>query len=61
MALTNKKYDDAISEVIDEIIAGVSEKERIKNMVEKIIEAEKSYEFSDERPKIKGFLDSLIK
>ncbi len=57
----NNKYSAVINEILNELISETVEKERIRKMVEQILEVEESYEFNDERPKIRSFLNILIK
>lgn len=61
LVLMNNKYSAVINEILNELISETVEKERIRKMVEQILEVEESYEFNDERPKIRSFLNILIK
>lgn len=61
LVLMNNKYSAVINEILNELISETVEKERIRKMVEQILKAEESYEFNDERPKIRSILNTLIK
>lgn len=56
----NKKYIDVLNEVVDEKTNDLKEREKLKKILEIIIEAEKKYEFDEERPRMKYLLEENI-
>jgi len=56
----NKKYIEVLNNVVDEQTSNPKEREKLKKILEQIIEAEKGYEFNEERPRIKTLLETII-
>lgn len=58
----SSKYLDVLNKVVEQNLENENEnrKKEIKEIIEKLITAEKEYEFNDERPRIKALIDSLV-
>jgi len=58
----NSNYLDVLNRIIDENFKGIdiNELNKLKKIVKDVIEVEKEYEFSEDRPLVKRILDTII-
>ena len=59
----NNEYSDILTIICEDVLANEPEEKvkEITKIVLTLVEAEKEYEFDDQRPRIKTLLDTLIK
>lgn len=63
MEKMNNEYSDILTIICEDALANEPE-EKVKEIIKivlTLVEAEKEYEFDDQRPRIKTLLDTLIK
>jgi len=63
MEKMNNEYSDILTIICEDVLANEPEEKvkEITKIVLTLVEAEKEYEFDDQRPRIKTLLDTLIK
>ena len=61
--MSDVKYINVIIDQLDKLYPNISsfDKQELMKIITEVIEAEKKYEFSDDRREIKKLIDSLMK